>query len=77
MLSIPRRDAIAATACAFVTGTRTATAQPALTPLRVATSPVNDVVPLLYAQNAGLFRKAGLEVTVQTTANGSAAAAAR
>lgn len=61
--------AVAATAApAQTTGT--------LTPVRVLASPVDDVMPVLYAQRAGLFRKAGLDVTVDRANSGSAAAAA-
>ena len=55
---------------------RTAFAQSALTPVRVSSNPVNDVTPLIYAQNNGLFKNAGLEVTLQKATNGSAVAAA-
>jgi NitT/TauT family transport system substrate-binding protein len=55
---------------------RTAFAQSGLTPIRMASNPVNDVVPVLYAQNAGLFRNAGLEVTMTKANSGSAVAAA-
>jgi len=51
-------------------------AQTQLTSIRVASNPVNDVVPLLYAQNSGLFRSAGLDVTLQKATSGSAVAAA-
>ena len=53
-----------------------ALAQAALTQVRVASSPVGDVIPLLYAQNNGAFRNAGLEVTLQKATSGSAVAAA-
>lgn len=55
---------------------RTAFAQPQPTVVRVASNPVADVVPLLYAQSSGLFRNAGLEVTLQKASSGSAVAAA-
>lgn len=58
-----------------VTGAAAQTA-PALTPVRVLASPVDDVMPVLYAQRAGLFRQAGLDVTVDRANSGSAAAAA-
>jgi NitT/TauT family transport system substrate-binding protein len=72
---ISRSHAIAASTMVVATG-RTALAQGALTTVRVASNPVNDVVPLLYAQNSGLFRNAGLDVTLQRATNGSAVAAA-
>lgn len=37
---------------------------------------VDDSSPVLYAQQAGLFRQAGLDVTIQPTASGAAASAA-
>jgi len=53
-----------------------APAQTALTPVHVLASPVDDAMPVLYAQRAGLFAKAGLDVTVDRAASGAAAAAA-
>jgi NitT/TauT family transport system substrate-binding protein len=44
--------------------------------LRVATAGDDNAVPLLYADKAGLFRKAGLDVQVQKMASGAAIAAA-
>jgi NitT/TauT family transport system substrate-binding protein len=55
---------------------RAAFGQTTLTPVRVASSPIGDVVPLLYAQNAGLFQKAGLDITLTKATSGSAVAAA-
>lgn len=56
-------------------GTATVRAQ-ALTALRVATSPDEDIVAALYAQQSGIFRRLGLTVSVTAAANGSAVAAA-
>ena len=42
----------------------------------MASSPVNDVAPVLYAQNAGSFRNAGIEITMQRASSGSAVAVA-
>lgn len=72
---VTRSQAIAASTMVVGTG-RTAFAQGALTSVRVASSPVQDVVPLIYAQNSGLFRNAGLDVTLQKATSGSAVAAA-
>jgi NitT/TauT family transport system substrate-binding protein len=69
-----RAALIAATATSLVT-MRTARAQ-TLESIHVASNPVADVVPLLYAQSSGLFRNNGLDVTVQKASNGSAVAAA-
>src|ERR1700761_5817975 len=60
----------------LLAGTRTAFAQPQPAVVRVASNPVADVVPLLYAQSSGAFRNAGLEVTLQKASSGSAVAAA-
>ena len=49
---------------------------PALTNVRVLASPVDDVMPVLYAVRAGMFQKAGLNVTVDRAASGAAASAA-
>ena len=49
---------------------------PALTTVRVLASPVDDVMPVLYAVRAGLFAKAGLNVVVDRAASGAAASAA-
>jgi len=49
---------------------------PAPASLRLASAPDDDVTPILYAQRAGLFRAAGLDVEVTALANGAAVAAA-
>jgi NitT/TauT family transport system substrate-binding protein len=51
-------------------------APPSLTTLNIVTTAGDDVTPLLYAQRAGLFQKAGLDVHLQKLASGSAATAA-
>ena len=43
--------------------------------IRVASSPNDDLGAILYALQAGLFRKAGINVTLQAANNGSAVAA--
>jgi NitT/TauT family transport system substrate-binding protein len=45
-------------------------------PLRVMAVPNDDVSPLLYAQQSGLFRRAGLDVSVERASTGNAIAAA-
>ena len=47
-----------------------------LVPLHLAASPVDDVMPVLYAQRAGRFQRAGIEVTLDRAGNGGALAAA-
>jgi NitT/TauT family transport system substrate-binding protein len=49
---------------------------PALTTLRLASSPDDDVTPVLYAQQAGLFARAGLNVDLSRMNNGAAVTAA-
>ena len=74
-MTISRKGIIAGGTMLIATG-RSAFAQTALTPIRVASNPVNDVTPVIYAQNTGLFKNAGLDVTLQKATNGSAVAAA-
>jgi NitT/TauT family transport system substrate-binding protein len=68
----------AAALAAIVLATSAASAQttPALIPVHVLASPVDDATPVLYAQRAGLFRQAGLDVTIDKAGSGAAAAAA-
>jgi ABC-type nitrate/sulfonate/bicarbonate transport system substrate-binding protein len=49
---------------------------PPLSVVNVVTTIADDVTPLLYAQRAGLFQKAGLDVHLQKLTSGSAATAA-
>lgn len=46
------------------------------TVIRMATSPIDSAAEPYYAQEMGFFRKAGLNVELQTIANGAAIAAA-
>ncbi|HEV8021022.1 MAG TPA: ABC transporter substrate-binding protein [Candidatus Lustribacter sp.] len=46
------------------------------TPLHLASSPDDDVTPALYARSSGLFKNAGLTVTIDPLSNGTAVAAA-
>ena len=52
-----------------------AQATPLMT-LRIASASDDDVTPILYAQQAGLFRKAGLDVVLQRANSGAQIAAA-
>lgn len=54
---------------------RAASAQ-ALTHIGTTEVPNDDVTPLLYAQQSGLFAKAGLDVSFQANSSGAAIAAA-
>ena len=47
-----------------------------VTVLRVTAVPNDDVTPILYAQQSGLFRRAGLDVQLQASSSGAAIAAA-
>jgi NitT/TauT family transport system substrate-binding protein len=46
-----------------------------LVTLHLSASPDDDVAPILYAQHTGLFARAGLEVVLDKSASGAAAAA--
>jgi NitT/TauT family transport system substrate-binding protein len=46
------------------------------TPLRIASAIGDDLTPILYAQQQGLFHRVGLDVRLQTLTSGSAGAAA-
>jgi NitT/TauT family transport system substrate-binding protein len=62
----------AATSLGPVTGVRAAD----LKPVRVAIAPSDGVTSVLYAKRAGLFERAGLDVTLDIQRNGAAVAAA-
>jgi NitT/TauT family transport system substrate-binding protein len=53
-----------------------ATAQPALTVVRVAGVQTDDITPLVYAIKSGMFARAGLDVQSMPTNSGAATAAA-
>ena len=71
-----RRAALTAAALSVLAGRRAFAQSPALTTLRVASTANDDATPLVYAQNAGLFRNAGIDVTFQKANSGSAVSAA-
>jgi NitT/TauT family transport system substrate-binding protein len=64
-----------AIAVVFVIG-QPSLGQPALTVVHVASNVNDDVTPLLYAQHAHLFEKAGLQVEIAPMNSGSAVTAA-
>src|ERR1700735_330717 len=68
-----RRSALAL-AAGFLAAPRIARAQ-TLTPLSVAGVPEESIAPALWAAQTGMFRRAGLDVTVQSQSSGSAIAA--
>ena len=74
-MKVTRCQALIVTASMLVSK-RPADAQSPLTAIRVISNPVSDVVPLLYAQRSGLFRDAGLDVTLEKASSGSAVAEA-
>lgn len=60
----------------FLATAAQSSSQATLETVRVTASLVDGATPVLYAQNAGLFRKAGLNVVLQRATSGSATAAA-
>jgi NitT/TauT family transport system substrate-binding protein len=49
---------------------------PVLIPVRVGVLPNDDMMSVLYATTSGMFRRAGLDVTLEKSSNGPAIAAA-
>jgi len=72
----PRALRAAAVAVLLVAsmGTSPAQAPANLTTIRFISSPSDDLRPLLYAQSAGLFKKAGLDVEVTKATSGAVVA---
>lgn len=60
--------------CAALLG-GSVTAQPALVTIRVASTPDDQITPVLYAQRTGRFRQAGLDVQIEKQSGGAAVAA--
>jgi NitT/TauT family transport system substrate-binding protein len=61
----------------LVAGTSSiATAQPALTTIRIGATPIDSLAPVLYAMRTGLFEKAGLKIELTTMGSGNAVTAA-
>lgn len=76
-MNATRRIAILFLAAGLVSLASPSPAQtPPPTVLRLASAPDDDVTPVLYAQQAGLFRAAGLDVEVRAASSGAAVAAA-
>jgi len=76
---VSRARFLGATAAAVLGGTsRAAFAQqaPALTTLRGTVVPNDDLAPILYAEQNGMFRKIGLDIQLQRSTSGAAVAAA-
>lgn len=75
---IGRRSAVAALAAllaAVPAGATFAQSPPALVTIRIAAPPGDSAAPILYADHAGLFAKAGIAVDVRRAAGGAAVAA--
>ena len=77
-MRLTRGKAIGALAAAawFPAGKAGAQTAPELTPIRVASGPSDQVAPLLYAIDAGLFKRAGLDVSIVQMRSGTAVASA-
>ena len=76
-MPISRRNALAGIAGGFalpLLPSRTWAAGPVT--LRLAAAADDDITPILYGQQAGIFKKAGLDVAFSTLGSGSATAAA-
>jgi len=73
-----RSARLAATAAGllFLATMTASNSQPALETVHVTASLVDGVTPILYAQSAGLFRKAGLDVVLERATTGATTAAA-
>lgn len=68
------RRTILASAAAALAAPRAAFAQEKLTPITMAGLPEDSATPVLYAIRTGMFKKAGLDVTLQAQRSGSAVA---
>ncbi|HEV8019635.1 MAG TPA: ABC transporter substrate-binding protein [Candidatus Lustribacter sp.] len=68
-----KRRAFVVTALALGAGGAARAQTPSLVPIRLISAPSDDLRPVLYAQKAGLFRRAGLDVTLQITSSGAVA----
>lgn len=73
---VTRARAIATAAAAVVLAPSALRAQTNLLPLRVGGTPNDDMTPVVYAKNAGIFAKNGLDVDLEKSSSGAAAAAA-
>lgn len=62
--------------CPLVAAPLETTAPHPLATLRIETIPTDNATPILYAQRAGLFAKAGIEVQIDKAGSGAAIAAA-
>lgn len=65
---------VAFAALLLATGGSAPAQAPALTVIRLTSSPSDDLRPVLYAQSAGLFKKAGLDVQITRATSGAVVA---
>ena len=77
-VALTRRSALATVGCVLAAGASAAAQTPSadVTSLRLASSPADDTMPVLYAQQSGALRRAGLDVQLTRSSSGSAVAAA-
>jgi NitT/TauT family transport system substrate-binding protein len=75
MRYLPRLAAAALTVAVLLMG-RTAPADPIAGTIRIGSSTDDAARPIIYAADAGLFKKAGLDVEIVKLSNGAAVAAA-
>jgi NitT/TauT family transport system substrate-binding protein len=75
---LTRRAALATSIAVLAAGAtaRAQNAAPDLLTLRLASSPADDTMPVIYAQQNGAFRRAGIDVQLTRATSGSAVAAA-
>ncbi len=77
MMELTRRAALSAIGCALAVGARAEAQTPSgVTVLRLSSSPADDTMPVLYAQQSGALRRAGLDVQLTRATSGAAVAAA-
>jgi NitT/TauT family transport system substrate-binding protein len=72
---VTRRAALLALALALSTSTATAQTPAGLVTVRCASNAADDLTPVLYAQRAGLFARAGLNVELTRMNSGAAVSA--
>jgi ABC-type nitrate/sulfonate/bicarbonate transport system substrate-binding protein len=76
-VSLTRRAVLAGIGASLATpAAARAQAAADLITLRLASSPADDTMPVIYAQQSGAFRRAGLDVQLTRATSGSAVAAA-
>lgn len=74
--SVARASGLAVLAVSLLTGAPASAADSTTIALKVATTPIDIGAQVLWAKDAGFFKKAGLDVEITLINNGSAIAAA-